>query len=78
MPVHRIPPAKPEHEKQALDRYVEQGVIIKVNEPTAWCSNELIPEITEEVQSVYRPKSKSKEGHTLPQTPDANPKWKAS
>ena len=44
MPVHRIPVAKREREKQALDRYVEQGVIAKVNEPTAWCSNELIRE----------------------------------
>lgn len=44
MPVHRIPVAKREQEKQALDRYVEQGVITKVNEPTAWCSNELIRE----------------------------------
>ena len=44
MPVHRIPVAKREREKQALDRYVEQGVIIKVHEPTAWCSNELIRE----------------------------------
>ncbi|XP_044182111.1 uncharacterized protein K02A2.6-like [Acropora millepora] len=30
MPVHRIPVAKREREKQALDRYVEQGVIIKM------------------------------------------------
>jgi len=44
MPVHRIPVAKRECEKQALDRYVEQGVIVKVHEPTAWCSNELIRE----------------------------------
>ena len=44
MPVHRIPVAKREQEKKALDRYVEQGVIAKVNEPTAWCSNELIRE----------------------------------
>ena len=44
MPVHRIPVAKREREKQALDRYVEQGVIGKVNEPTAWCSNEVIRE----------------------------------
>ena len=44
MPVHRIPVAKRERENQALDRYVEQGVIAKVNEPTACCSNELIRE----------------------------------
>ena len=44
MPVHRIPVAKQECKKQALDRYIEQGVIVKVNKPTAWCSNELIRE----------------------------------
>ena len=44
MPVHRIPVAKRECKKQALDRYIEQGVIAKVNKPTAWCSSELIQE----------------------------------
>ena len=32
MPVHRIPVAKREREKQALDRYTEQGVIAKLND----------------------------------------------
>ena len=73
MPVHRIPVAKREREKQALDRYVEQGVIAKVNEPTAWCSDELMREAPKKF-SVYRPKSNSKQGHPPPQTPDANPK----
>ena len=44
MPVHRIPVAEWEREKQALDCCVEQGVIVKINEPTTWCSNELIRE----------------------------------
>ena len=44
MPVHRIPVAKREREKEALDRYVERGAIAKVNEPTSGCSNELIQE----------------------------------
>ena len=44
MPVHRILVAKREREKQVPDRYVEQGIIVKVNEPTPWCSNELIRE----------------------------------
>ena len=30
--------------KTSFGSYVEQGVIAKVNEPTAWCSNELIRE----------------------------------
>ena len=44
MPVHRIPVAKREREKVALDRYVAEGIIAKVCEPTSWCSNELIRE----------------------------------
>lgn len=44
MPVHRIPVAKREKEKAALDKYVEAGVMAKVEEPTPWCSNELIRE----------------------------------
>ena len=44
MPVHRIPVAKRAKEKEALDRYVREGVLVKVNEPTLWCSNELIRE----------------------------------
>ena len=44
MPVHRIPVAKRAKEKEALDRYVREGVLVKVNEPTPRCSNELIRE----------------------------------
>ncbi|KXJ07207.1 Retrovirus-related Pol polyprotein from transposon opus [Exaiptasia diaphana] len=45
MPVHRIPVAKRQKEKETLDRYVEKGIMAKVDEPTPWCSNELIKEI---------------------------------
>ena len=55
MPVHRIPVAKREREKQALDRYVEQGVIVKVNEATAWCSSELIRETPKKVRVCIDP-----------------------
>ncbi|CAB4002182.1 Hypothetical predicted protein [Paramuricea clavata] len=44
MPVHRVPVAKREKEKVALDRYEQEGIIKKVEEPTPWCSNELIKE----------------------------------
>ena len=44
MPVHRVPVAKREKEKEALDRYTSAGIITKVEEPTPWCSNELIRE----------------------------------
>ena len=55
MSAHRIPVAKRECEKQALDRYVEQGVITKVNEPTAWCSNELIQETPKKFRECIDP-----------------------
>ena len=42
MPVPRVPVAK--REKIALDRYEEAVIIKKVEEPTPWCSNELIKE----------------------------------
>lgn len=44
MPIHRVPVAKREKEKAALQKYVEAGIIAKVEEPTPWCSNELIRE----------------------------------
>lgn len=44
MPVHRIPVAKRTKEKDTLDCYVQAGVLVKVNEPTPWCSNKLIRE----------------------------------
>ena len=44
MPVHRIPVAKRKKEKEALEKYVKEGIIAKVTEPKMWCSNELIRE----------------------------------
>jgi len=55
MPVQRIPVAKREREKQALDPYVEQGVIAKINEPNTWCSNELIQETPRKVRACIDP-----------------------
>ena len=44
MPVHRVPVPKRAKEKTALDPYEQAGIIKKVEEPTPWCSNELIKE----------------------------------
>ena len=44
MPIHRVPVMKKEKEKAAIDRYVKEGILKKVEEPTPWCSNELIRE----------------------------------
>ncbi len=44
MPVHRVPVSKRQKEKETLDRYEKAGILVKVTEPTAWCSNELIRE----------------------------------
>jgi len=44
MPVHRVPVTKRVKEKQAIDMCVREGILKKVDEPTPWCSNELIRE----------------------------------
>ena len=44
MPSHRVPISKRLKEKQAIDNYVKSGVLEKVEEPTAWCSNILCRE----------------------------------
>ena len=44
MPVHRVPEAQRIKEKAAPQKYVDAGIIVKVQEPTPWCSNELIRE----------------------------------
>lgn len=44
MPIHRVPVTKRLKEKQAIDKYVSAGILKKVEEPTPWCSNELIRE----------------------------------
>ena len=55
MPVHRVPVAKREKEKVALDWYEQEGVIKKVEEPTPWCSNELIKETPKKFQICIDP-----------------------
>ena len=44
MPIHRVPLSKREKEKAAIDRYVAEGILEKVHEPTPWCSNILCRE----------------------------------
>ena len=44
MPIHRVPVSKRAKEKQAIDRYVKDGVLKEVQEPTPWCSNILCRE----------------------------------
>ena len=55
MPVHRVPVAKRDKEKAALDRYVELGIMAKVDEPTPWCSNALIRETPKKVRVCIDP-----------------------
>ena len=44
MPSHRVPISKRLKEKQVIDKYVKSGVLEKVEEPAAWCSNILCRE----------------------------------
>ena len=44
MPMHRVPLSKRKEELEFLNKYVEDGILAKVTEPTPWCSNELIRE----------------------------------
>lgn len=37
MPIHRVPLSKREKEKTSNERYVKEGILEKVNEPTPWC-----------------------------------------
>ncbi|XP_068703724.1 uncharacterized protein [Montipora foliosa] len=55
MPVNRILVAKRAKEKEALDRCVQAGVLVKVHEPTPWCSNELIREIPKKFRICIDP-----------------------
>ena len=55
MPVHKVPVAKRDKEKAALDRYVKLGVMAKVDEPTRWCSNALIRETPKKVRVCIDP-----------------------
>ena len=44
MPIHRVPISKRAKEKVAIDQYVRAGILVKVNDPTPWCSNILCRE----------------------------------
>ena len=55
MLVHRVPVAKRDKEKAALDRYVELWIMAKVDEPTPWCSNALIRETPKKVRVCIDP-----------------------
>ena len=55
MPIHRVPVAKRSAEKSALDKYEKAGVITKVDEPTPWCSNEVIRETPRKVRICIDP-----------------------
>ena len=55
MPIHRIPVAKRDAERNALDKYENAGFITKVDEPTPWCSNEVIRETPRKVRICIDP-----------------------
>jgi len=58
MPIHRVPLAslsKREKEKAAIDKYVAEGILEKVNEPTTWCSNILCRESTNKFRVCIDP-----------------------
>ena len=78
MPIHRIPVAKRVKEKEALNRYVWAGVLVKVTEPTPWCSNELIRETPKKFPVCIDPSQNSRQGHPSSETSNAHPKWTAS
>ena len=44
MPIHRVPLSKRDKEKEAIERYVHEGILEKANEPSSWCSNILCRE----------------------------------
>ena len=44
MPIHRVPLSKRLKEKAAIERYVKEGILEKVTQPTSWCSNILCRE----------------------------------
>ena len=44
MPILKVPICKRIKEKQAIESYVKEGILVKVHEPTPWCSNILCRE----------------------------------
>ena len=55
MPIHRRPIAKRAKEKETLDRYVSQGILARVEEPTPWCSNTIIVEAATKFRVCLEP-----------------------
>ena len=55
MPIHRVPVAKRIKEKEALDEYAAAGIITKEEEPTSWCSNEVIKETPKKTRLCIEP-----------------------
>ena len=55
MPIHRRPIAKRAKEKETLDRYVSQGILARVEEPTPWCSNTIIVETATKFRVCLEP-----------------------
>ena len=51
-PVHRIPVAKRDQVKKKLDEIVADKKLLKVEEPTDWCSNMTVVEKVKESGEV--------------------------
>lgn len=66
MPIHRVPVAKRMKEKEALDRYTAAGIIKKVEEPTSWCSNEVIKETPKKTRICIDPSQTVNKGILRP------------
>ena len=66
MPIHRVPVAKRIKEKEALDRYTAAGIIKKVEEPTSWCSNEVIKETPKKTRICIDPSQTVNKGILRP------------
>ena len=55
MPIHSIPVAKRSIQKSGLDKYEKAGIIEKVDEPTPWCSNEIIHKTPRKIRICIEP-----------------------
>ena len=66
MPIHRVPVAKRIKEKEALDRYAAAGIIKRVEEPTSWCSNEVIKETPKKTRLCIDPSQTINKGILRP------------
>ena len=66
MPIHRVPVEKHIKEKEALDRYAAASIIKKVEEPTLWCSNEVIKETPKKTRICIDPSQTVNKGILRP------------